>query len=86
MTTAAVHLTFFVALLVASPALGALVGGVFGLVRGATLFAAAGVDTPERLRALHRRMHALSPAARVLVLVAQATVAVSALALALAAT
>jgi hypothetical protein len=81
-TTAAVHLTFLAALLVASPVGGGFVGGVFGLARGATLLAARRVDTPERLRALHRRMQALSPAASTAVLGGEVIVFVGALALA----
>lgn len=76
-TTAAVPLTFLFALLAASPAAGAAVGGAFGLVRGATLWAAAGVDRPDRLRSLHRRVHAWSPVSRALVLSAEAATVVA---------
>jgi hypothetical protein len=55
-TTAAVYLTFVIALLSASPAAGAVIGAAFGLARGASLFAVAGVETPEQLWARHRRI------------------------------
>lgn len=77
LTTAAVPLTFLLALVVASPLGGAVVGGAFGLARGATVWAAAGVDRPDRLRSLHQRMQAWSPWARALVLAADAAIAVA---------
>lgn len=55
-SASAVYLTFLAALLAASPALGALVGGLFGLARGASLLATARVDTSQRLLALARRL------------------------------
>ena len=36
-----------------------LLGSTFGLVRGATILGAIGVDSPERLRLLHQRLDAL---------------------------
>ncbi len=73
-TTAAVHVTFLLALLVGSPIGGAAIGGAFGLVRGATLLAASRVRSPDQLRQLHRRMHELSPVAAGLALGAEAAV------------
>ena len=73
-TTAAVHLTFLLALLAGSPLAGAVVGGAFGLVRGATLLGASRVRSPDQLRQLHRRMHELTPVAATLVLGAEAVV------------
>jgi len=55
-TSAVVYATFAGAVLCGSPALGALVGATFGVVRGATPLLAARVDSPARLAVLHRRI------------------------------
>jgi hypothetical protein len=41
---------------IASVPVGALIGAVFGLARGATLFMARSVDSPSDLMAFHRRL------------------------------
>jgi sulfite exporter TauE/SafE len=53
-SSAATYLAMWAAFLSGSGARGALIMGVFGLVRGLTLLAAAGVRAPEQLLALHR--------------------------------
>lgn len=57
-TTGAVHLTFALAALSASGWAGALIGGVFGLVRGLGVLPAARVTSPDQLVTLHRRVAA----------------------------
>lgn len=56
--TAAIYLTFALALLSWSVVGGAVVGASFGLVRGLTVLTAARVHDPERLRRFHQRMSA----------------------------
>jgi hypothetical protein len=53
-----VYLAVAAALLCGSPLFGALILGIFGLLRAATVLATAGIDTPERLRELHARLSA----------------------------
>ena len=53
-SSAATYLAMWAAFLSGSAARGALIMGVFGLVRGLTPLAAAGVHAPEQLLALHR--------------------------------
>jgi hypothetical protein len=53
-----VNLAVAAALLCGSPLFGALILGIFGLLRAATVLATAGIDTPERLRELHARLSA----------------------------
>ena len=60
-TTAAVYLTFALALLTGSGAGGALVGATFGLARAVVILAVAHVRRPDQLRAALRRMQALRP-------------------------
>jgi len=55
-TAATVYLVFALALFSGSVGAGALIGGVFGLVRGATVLAGARIETVEQLRQFHRRM------------------------------
>jgi hypothetical protein len=52
-TTAAVYLTFALALLSGSAAAGALIGAAFGVARALPLLALARVDRPARLRRAH---------------------------------
>ena len=73
-TTAAVYVTLAAAALAPSMTAGAAIGGVFGLLRGATVLFAVRVDTPDRLTAFHGRLHRLEPKARTFALVAQAAV------------
>lgn len=63
-TSAAVYLTFALALLTGSPAAGAAVGVTFGLVRAAPVLAGARVRRAEDLRSRHRRLHAAYGVAR----------------------
>jgi hypothetical protein len=64
-TTAAVYVTFLAALLTADPVAGAVIGGIFGLLRGAAVLAAARVRTPQRLISFSSRVQSLSsPAGR----------------------
>jgi hypothetical protein len=58
-SSAATYVAFLAALLVGGAGRGALVVGVFGLIRGATPLAAAGVRRPDQLRALHVRLEGL---------------------------
>lgn len=58
-TTALVHLLVVTMIFAGSFPLAVVLGLTFGLVRGATILAAVGVDSPERLRVLHQRLDAL---------------------------
>jgi hypothetical protein len=64
-SSAATYVAIAAAFLLADPALGALVLGVFGATRGATPLVTVRVRRPEQLRALHGRLERLrAPAAR----------------------
>ena len=78
--TAGVYVTLAAEALAPTLLVGAIIGGVFGLVRGSTLLATAKVDSPPRLGAFHRRFHAAEPAARWTTFAAQAAVLVAAVA------
>jgi hypothetical protein len=82
-TTAAVWAAFAAAMLSASPVAGALIGGMFGLARSATLFSVARVRRPEQLVALGRRLRRFEPSARRAAAAALACLALAALAVAL---
>jgi MFS family permease len=58
-SSAATYVAFLAAFLVGGAGRGALVVGVFGLIRGATPLAAARVRRPDQLRALHLRLERL---------------------------
>lgn len=62
--TAAIYVTFALALVSRSALLGAAIGITFGLARGLVILAARGVDEPEELRAVHRRMRSWAPRSR----------------------
>jgi hypothetical protein len=62
--TAAVYAAFAAAFLTGSLAGGALIGGVFGLARSATLFSGARVRRPDQLAALGRRLRRFDTASR----------------------
>jgi hypothetical protein len=79
-STFAVYLTLALALLTGSVAGGLVVGAMFGVVRGATVLAVAGVRHPDQLHRLHRRLAAWDPASRRLAAGVQASVAAGALA------
>jgi hypothetical protein len=70
--SAAVYVVPVAAFLSANPLAGALIGGVAGLFRGATVLAAARVTTPARLVAFHARMRLFEQPIRAAALVVQA--------------
>ena len=80
-TTSSVWLTWFVAVMVGSWQLGALIGAAFGLARGVFIFAGARVDTPDRLRALHQSIAERAVVVQRMATAAVATTAVLALTL-----
>jgi hypothetical protein len=55
-SSAATYVALFAAFLAGDPVRGAIVTGVFGLVRGLTILTAAHVRRPDQLMALHRRL------------------------------
>ena len=57
-SSAAVYLMLVAALLTRSIAAGAVIGAIFGVVRGASILLARHVGTPEELRRFHRRLAA----------------------------
>ena len=62
-SSAALYVAVLAAVATGDPALGALVLGCFGAVRGLTLLSAAGVRKPDELIALHARLrHWRAPA------------------------
>jgi hypothetical protein len=62
-------------LLTADPLAGCAIGAVAGLLRGLTVFAAAGVATPDRLVAFHARMRLMERPARAATLLLQLVLA-----------
>ena len=58
-TTALVHLLVVTMVFAGSFPIALMLGTTFGVVRGATVLAAAGVDSPERLRTFHQRLDAM---------------------------
>ncbi len=81
-TASAVYLTLAGAALAPSLGAGALVGGVFGAIRGASVLLAWRVDTPARLLGFHRVLGRLERPATVATLALQAAAVAAALALA----
>jgi hypothetical protein len=77
-STFAVYLTLALALLTGSLAGGLVVGSTFGVVRGTTVLAVAGVRHPDQLHRLHRRLAAWDPASRRLAAGVQGSVAAGA--------
>ena len=75
-TTATVYLTFVLAFLTGSAWAGLVIGAAFGLARGASLLVAAGVETPQELSALHRRLQRWAPFSRRVTLATQLAVVV----------
>jgi hypothetical protein len=64
-TSAATYVALLAAVLSADPAAGALILGLYGLLRGLTPLLAARSQTPQQLMALHARLaRASSPVAR----------------------
>lgn len=76
--TGALYLLAVVMVLTGSPLAALLIGGLFGLVRGAAIVAGFRLDTPARLRAFHRRFEQLAPVSIGLVVVVEAAVIVAA--------
>ncbi|MGH3665048.1 MAG: hypothetical protein ACRDU8_02955 [Egibacteraceae bacterium] len=60
-TTAAVYLTWVLAVLTASPLAGAAVGATFGLVRALPVLAVRRIRDPQRLGDAHRRLEHWRP-------------------------
>jgi sulfite exporter TauE/SafE len=81
-TTAAVYLTWALALLSASVTPGLVIGATFGLIRALPVLALGGVTTPQRLVRAHRLVSALAPAVRRGAIVAQGLAAIAVLAVA----
>src|SRR5439155_6490482 len=75
-TTAAVYVELGAAMATASPAVGAALGAVAGLLRGATILAGARLRTPEQLMRFHKRMSDWRQPARVTGLVLEGTLIV----------
>jgi MFS family permease len=70
-SSSAVYVVLGAGIASASPAVGAALGALAGLLRGATLLAAARVRTPDQLVSLHVRMRAWREPARLAGLAAQ---------------
>ena len=70
-TTSAVYVALGAAMATASPGVGAAIGALGGLLRGAAILTGARVQTPEQLMRFHARMSAWREPARVTGLVAQ---------------
>ncbi|HEV2075092.1 MAG TPA: hypothetical protein VGR10_02530 [Thermoleophilaceae bacterium] len=79
-TTALTYVAFLAAALSGSGAAGALVGGVYGGLRGATALLSARVDTPDRLARLEGWIRRWDPTARRVSVVVQAMLAAAAIA------
>ena len=62
-TTTAVYAMIALAILSAQPVGGAVIGGVFGLVRGLPILTVGRVVSGEALRTYHRRMQSYAPRA-----------------------
>ena len=77
-TTASVYTTIALAMLSGSLALGAVVGGIFGLARAVAIFLVAGAHDPGTLRRALRKLQGGLPSARVLVVGAQTGAALTA--------
>jgi hypothetical protein len=68
--TAAVPVWAALGVLTGSPALALLLGGLFGLARGLTVFLTAGARSPQLLYSLHGRIDAVGRIVRIAVAVA----------------
>jgi hypothetical protein len=80
--TAATYLLIALAALTASPAAAVGLCVLFGLIRGLAVFLAAGITTPARLHAFHRRFDQVGPWVRTAVIGVQFGVAAVAAAVA----
>lgn len=63
-TTTLIHLLVVTMVLLGDVVTGTLLGALFGAVRGATVLAAARVDSPDRLRTFHRTLDRLRDRSR----------------------
>lgn len=79
-TTSATYAALIVAFLSGNIAIGAAIGGSFGLIRALTVFLVAGVRRPEQLGRVYRALERLDPASRGLTLAGQLAIAAGALA------
>jgi MFS family permease len=75
-TTSALYVALLAALLTGTIGGGALVGGAFGLVRGATILSAAGVRGTEQLGRVHATLGRWEGRSRIGTVAAQGAVAV----------
>ena len=64
-TTALIHILVLTMLLSGNILAAVLLGATFGFVRGATVFAAYQVDSPERLRLFHQNLDRLRERSRI---------------------
>lgn len=69
--TAGVFLTIALAVLGATPTVALVIGFTFGLVRGSAVYIGRSATTPAALGAVHARLDALGPSARIAALVVQ---------------
>ena len=76
-TTSLVYVTLLAAFLTGGAGTGAVIVGLFGAARGATLLAGARVQRPDDLARLHRTIDAWRPRIRGWTLAAQAVLAVA---------
>jgi cytochrome c biogenesis protein CcdA len=81
-TSAATYVALMAAFLTADPGRGALVVGVYGVIRGLTPLATATVTTPDRLLAFHMRLQRARRGVALLATVLLALAAVPAMAIA----
>lgn len=63
-TTTLIHLLVVAMILLGDLSAAVALGALFGAVRGATVLAAAGVDSPEQLRSFHQRLDRLRSRSR----------------------
>ncbi len=75
--TAATYATFVLALVSGSASVGIVIGTTFGLIRGLVILSVRGVDRPEQLRGVHRRMQSWAARSFQMSLGAQALVALA---------
>lgn len=76
-TSAGVYAALGTALLVGHPAGSVAIMAAFGATRGLSLASARSIDSPERLRTFHQRLHATAPAAQRAAWITLAVVAVA---------
>lgn len=82
-TVSAVYTFMAAAFLTGSPAAGAAIGAIFGLIRAATVFAVAGVTRPSQLATVDARLRAWEGPSRRLTVGIEVTLAMTCLVAAL---